>query len=53
MIVLGYGLPNINNVYRIYKFNIKEITKTRDIGWKMKMYGESDVKVNNENSDFK
>ena len=46
--MVGYGTQSSVEVYRMYKFDTGNITKTRDIRWTGKMYGESDLKINDD-----
>ena len=39
-IMVGYGVQNGKEVYRMYKMDTRKITLTRDVRWRRKMYGE-------------
>ena len=49
--MVGYGSQNSNGVYRMYKFDTKKVTQTRDIRWTKNFYGETDIKNINKDSD--
>ena len=44
-IMVGYGVQNGKEVYRMYKMDTRKITLTRDVRWTRKMYGESQMKL--------
>ena len=44
-IMVGYGVQNGNEVYRMYKMDTRKITLTRDVRWTGKMYGESKMNL--------
>ena len=44
-IMVGYGVQNGNEVYRMYKMDTRKITLTRDVRWTGKIYGESKMKL--------
>ena len=51
IMMAGYGSQNGNVIYRMYKFDMKKVTQTRDIRWTKKLYGETNLKNIDEDSD--
>ena len=47
-IMVGYGIQNGNEVYRMYKPDTKKVTLTRNVRWTEKLFGDS---VMNDESD--
>ena len=48
--MVGYGTQNSVGVYRMYKFDTRKITQTRDVRWTGKLYKDTDIKSDEDNS---
>ena len=49
--MVGYGCQNGDGVFRMYKFDTKKITQTRDIRWTYKLYGETELMRLHQDTD--